>query len=149
MAVNTAPIFPVTPCVLQASLANASACTSRAPRDHSAMASSPIFAVALGSTSAFGRRIDAIQVKGISTSIIAPTVAQSVILWLSDGTTAYPIDEITITALTPSTTVASFVTSKNYATLVIPPASTLWVSTTIATTASTTALVVTAFGGDY
>ena len=113
------------------------------------MASSPIFAVALGSTSAFGRRIDAIQVKGISTSIIAPTVAQSVILWLSDGTTAYPIDEITITALTPSTTVASFVTSKNYATLVIPPASTLWVSTTIATTASTTALVVTAFGGDY
>ena len=149
MAVNTAPIFPITPCVLQASLAAASACTTRGPIAHASLTASPCFAVALGSTSAFGRRIDAIQIKGISTAIAAPTVAQSVILWLSDGTTAYPIDEIPVMALTPSTIVASFLASKSYTTLVIPPASTLWVSTTIATTASTTALVVTAFGGDY
>ncbi len=149
MAANTAPIFPLTPWAGSASLAAVSACTTRGPIAHASLGSTPCFAVQLAAVSTNGKRIDAIQVKADSTAITAATVAQTVIVWMSDGTTAYPIDEILITATTPSTTVASFITSRTYTTLVLPPACSLWVSTTIATTASTTALVVTAFGGDY
>jgi hypothetical protein len=96
-----------------------------------------------------GRRIDKIQVQAASTAIGATTAAQLVIIWMSDGTTAYPIDEIVVAAQAPSATAVSFNTSKLYSNLVLPAGFTLWASTTVATTASTTALVVTAFGGDY
>jgi hypothetical protein len=103
----------------------------------------------LSPVSTNGRRIDRIQVQAISTSIVAPTVAQDVLIWASDGVNGWVLDEFQITAQTPSTTSPSFNTYKTYTTLVLPAAWTLWASTTVATTTATTALAVMAFGGDY
>ena len=147
MAVNISPIFPATPYVVSASLTAATACTTRAPTVTASLAAANI--VALTSTSTNGRRIDRIQVKASSTAIGAATVAQVVGLWLWDGTTAWLFDEILVTVVTPSTTAASFDTSNTYTTLVLPAAYKLYMSTTVTTTASTTALIVTVYGGDY
>ncbi|MCK8198444.1 hypothetical protein, partial [Erwinia amylovora] len=76
-------------------------------------------------------------------------VAQTVLVWLWDGTNASVIDEIPVTAVTPSTTAAAFVASRSYGNLVLPSTHKLFVSTTVSTTASTTALSVIAFGGSY
>ena len=149
MAANTAPIFPIAPAYSYASLAAATACTTRGTVAHASLTATPCFAVQLTQVTTNGRRVDAITVRGISTSMTAATVAQTVILWISDGVNAYPIDEIAVTAVTPSTTVGPFTTTKSYTTLVIPAGCTLWVSTTVTTTAATTALGVFLFGGDY
>ena len=149
MPANISPIFPLTPWIGVASLAAATACTTRAPIAHASLTSTPCFAVSLSPTSTSGRRIDKIQIQAISSSISAPTVIQTVLIWASDGTTAYVIDEITVSSLTPSTSTPSFVTSKSYSDLVLPSTFTLWASTTVTTTASTTALAVIAYGGDY
>jgi hypothetical protein len=147
MAANLYPIFPAVPYAISASLTAATACTTRAPIATAGLAAANI--VALTGTSTNGRRIDTIKVRAASTSITAPTVAQIVGIWMWDGTTAYLIDEITISAVTPSTTTPAFVTSNSYTDLVLPAAFKLYMSTTITTTASTTALTVTVFGGDY
>jgi hypothetical protein len=49
----------------------------------------------------------------------------------------------------PSFTTPAFNTFKNYTNLVIPSTFSLYASTTVTTTASTTALSVTTFGGAY
>ena len=149
MAANIAPIFPISPLVGIGSLAAATACTTRGPIAHGSLGSSPCYAVQVLGTQTNGCRIDKIQVQAISTSITAPTVAQTVLIWASDGSTAYVVDEITVTALTPSTTTPSFVASKNYTNLNLASTWSLWASTTVTTTASTTALAVEAFGGAY
>jgi len=149
MTANTSPIFPIAPLVGIGSLAAATGCTTRGPIAHGSLGSSPCYAVQVVGTSTNGVRIDKIQVQAISTSITAPTVAQTVLIWASDGSTAYVVDEISVTAVTPSTTTPSFVTSKNYTNLNLAPTWSLWASTTITTTASTTALAVEAFGGTY
>jgi len=156
MAANTAPIYPLTPYIATASLAAVTACTTRAPIAHASMGSTPCFAVLLvpagaaqTPASTAGTRIDTIRVQGISSAITAPTAAQTVLLWLDDGTTGTVIDEILVTVVTPSTTAAAFNAAKSYTNLVVPVGSSLWVSTTVTTTASTTALAVTAFGGTY
>lgn len=96
-----------------------------------------------------GTRVDKIQIQAAASSITAPTAAQTVLIWEWDGTTAWVIDEIPVTVVTPSTTVAAFNTSKAYTNLVVPVAHALYVSTTVTTTATTTALAVTLFGGTY
>ena len=149
MAANTAPIFPIAPVVGIGSLAAATACTTRGPIAHGSLGSSPCYAVQVLGTQTNGVRIDKIQIQAISTSISAATVAQTVLIWASDGSTAYVVDEIAVTALTPSTTIAAFVTSKSYTNLLLPSTWSLWASTTVTTTASTTALAVEAFGGTY
>ena len=90
--------------------------------------------------------INKIDIKGLSSSSTAPTAAQLVGLWVSNGTTATLKTEIVVAAVTPSTTVASFETSVIYDDFVLPIGSSLWLSTTVTTTASTTALGVTAHG---
>jgi hypothetical protein len=100
-------------------------------------------------TSTNGVRIDMIRVKACSSSVTAATVAQLVQIWEWDGTNAYLYDELAVTAVTPSTTVASFVLEKSYTNLVLPASHALYMSTTVTTTASTTALEVQAFGGLY
>ena len=52
-------------------------------------------------TSTSGRRIDYVMLKGCSSSFTAPTVAQTVTIHRNDGTTAYPIKEIVVSAVTP------------------------------------------------
>ncbi len=144
---NTSPIYPLTPYAVNASLASATACTTRAPTATASLAAANILAFV--PVSANGLRIDKIQIQACSSSFTAATVAQTVSIWMWDGTNAYMIDEIVISALTPSTTVASFTTSKFYTNLVLPATFALYMSTSVTTTASTTALSAIAFGGAY
>jgi hypothetical protein len=149
MAANTNPIFPVAPYTAACSLIAASAGTSRAPTAHANMASTPIFAVALTATSTNGLRVDKIQVKAGATAINGATTAGSVIIWLDDGTTGYPIAEILTPVVTPSASVASLDVYQTFTNLVLKPTDTLWASTTIAGAAATHALSVIAYGGSY
>jgi hypothetical protein len=147
MSANTAPIFPLAPYSALASLAAVTACTTRAPLAFSAIAANNL--VALAATSANGLRVDRISVQACSTSITAPTAAQSVLIWQTDGTTVWLIDEILVSVVTPSTTVAAFAAYHAYVNKVLPPTHSLYVSTTVTTTAATTALLACIDGGTY
>lgn len=143
----TAPTFATTPYVVNASLAAVTACATRAPTASASLAGANIFL--LVPTSASGVRIDQIRVKGASSSISAATVSQTVTIWEFDGTTAWPIDEIQVSAVTPSTTAPSFQILQQYANLSLPAAHSLYMSTSVTTTAATTALAVTVVGALY
>lgn len=147
MAVNNNPIFPATPYAITVSLAAVTACTTRAPTVTASLAAANIIQLCPASTN--GRRVDKIQVQGASSSITASTAAQLVDIWMWDGTTAFVVDQIAVSLVTPSTTAIVFTGSKTYTTLVLPAAFALYVSTSITTTAATTALSVSLFGGDY
>ena len=155
MAVNINPVFPVTPVMLQASLAAASACTTRAPVASANIAASPNYGVELKYANAssvagtYGRRIDRIQVKGIATAIGGATTAGTVIIWCDDGVNAWPITEILTPVVTPSASVASIDVFQLFSNLVLPPSAKLWASTTIAANAAAHALAVYVYGGDY
>ena len=142
------PVFTQTPYLKILSLAAVTACTTRAPTATASLAAANITELTPVSTN--GRRIDSIQVSACSTAIGSATVAQIVGIWAWDGTTAYLIEEIVVTAVTPSATAEAFSTTW-YPTnpLVLPAAFKLFASTTVTTTASTTALQVTVQGGDY
>ena len=147
MPAGTTPIFPAAPYAVSASLAAVSACATRAPTVTASLAAANISL--LVPTSVNGCRVDVVRVKACSNSITAATAAQLVQLWLWDGTTAYLYDEISVTAVTPSASVASFLAERGYANLILPATFALYISTTVATTASTTALEVQAVGGLY
>lgn len=125
-------------------LAAVTACTTRGPTVTAGLAAANI-AVCVP-TVASDCKISKIDVKGISTAIAVATAAQIVGIWDWDGATAYLVDEIIVDLATPSTTVASFQREKVYDDFVLPAGHALYVSTTITTTASTTALGVTAHG---
>ena len=149
MSANTSPIFPAVPWAATADLTAASACTTRGPIAHSNMAATPCYATQFSGTNTNGLRVDKIRIQAASTGISAPTAAQTILIWLDNGTTAYVVDELQASAQTPSATTPAFALEKLYTNLVIPPGWNLWASTTVATTTSTTALTVTAFGGTY
>lgn len=151
MPANTSPIYPVAPANYFADLTAVTACTTRAPTAHATIAGggTPNFAKALIPVTTNGMRVDTIQVQAASTAIGSATVAQTVLIWRSNGSTATVIDEIQVTAVTPSATTPAFSTSRSYSNLALAGTDTLWASTTVTTTASTTALVVTASGGVY
>lgn len=139
-------VTPQSPYCVVTSLAALTACTTRAPTATASLAGANI--IAFVPTSTNGRRIDWVQVKGISTSFTAATVAQSVMIWIHDGTNAYLHKEIIVSAVTPSTTVASYDSGPVALNIVLPAGHSLYVSTSITTTASTTALQIAAFGSD-
>jgi hypothetical protein len=150
MAGSPFPIAAQAPYYATRSLAAVSACTTRAPTATAALAAANIFALTAVSTS--GLRIDSIEIQAISNSMTATTAAQLVGIWMWDGTNATLIDEISVSAVVPSTTSAAFTVTKNYfltAPINVPAANVLYVSTTVTTTASTTALAVCAYGGIY
>lgn len=147
MATTPTPIFPQTPLAKPLSLANVGACTTRAPTITSALAAANIFE--LLPVSANGRKIDAIQVNGCASAIGGATTAGLVQIWMWDGTLAFLVDEIVVSAVTPSATTPAFTITKSYANLVMPAAYKLFASTTVGTSAATNALEVTPFGGDY
>lgn len=149
MSANTSPIFPLTPYAVACSLVAATAGTSRAPTATASMTSTPIFAIAFVPVSTNGLRIDKIQVKAGATAIGGATTASTVIIWMDDGTTAWPIDEILIPVVTPSASVASCDVSHIYDKLVLPSTFKLWASTTVAGAAAAQALTVIAYGGAY
>ena len=148
MAVTSTPIFAQTPYAKTLTLVAQTACTTRAPTATGSLAAANITAFVPVSTN--GLRIDSIQVNAAGTGITTANAANLVDIWLWDGTTAFMILEIAVTAVTPSTTAAAFTTTYTFpAPLVLPAAFALYASTTVTTTAAGTALQVTAFGGAY
>ena len=148
MAVTATPVFAQGPYHKATSLAAVTACTTRAPTPTASLAAANIVALTAASTN--GLRIDSIQVQACSTAIGATTAAQLVQVWMWDGTNAYLIDEISVTALVPSATSPAFTSTKYYTNpILVPAANVLYISTTVTTTAGTTALLVSAFGGAY
>jgi len=145
MAVTATPVFAQTPYSVSANLTAQTACTTRGPTATASLAGANI--IQFVPTSTNGTRVDYIKVVAASTSITAATAANLVQIWNWDGTNAYLTDEIPVSAVTPSTTAAGFTTTYAYANgLYIPSANRLYVSVTVTTTASTTALTATAFG---
>jgi hypothetical protein len=132
------------PTIANISLAAVTACTTRAPTATASLAAANI--VAFVPTSTNGCRVDSVSFKGCSSSFVAATVAQTITIWEHDGTNAYPIKEIVTTAVTPSTTVASYESGDIPLGIVLPATHSLYVSTSITTTANTTALCGTAKG---
>ena len=148
MAVTSTPIFAQAPYAKTLTLVAQTACTTRAPTATASLAGANITAFVPVSTN--GLRIDSIQVNNCGTGISTANAANIVGIWLWDGTTAFLIQEILVTAVTPSTTAAAFTTTYTFpAPLVMPAAFALYASTTVTTTAAGTALQVTAFGGAY
>ena len=148
MAVTSTPIFAQTPYAKTLTLVAQTACTTRAPTATASLTGANITAFVPVSTN--GLRIDSIQVNAAGTGITTANAANLVDIWLWDGTTAFMILEVAVTAVTPSTTSAAFTTTYTFpAPLVMPAAFALYASTTVTTTAAGTALQVTAFGGAY
>jgi len=148
MPVTSTPIFAQTPYAKSLSLAAQTATTTRAPTATANLAASNITAFVPISTN--GLRIDSIQVNNCGSTLTTANAANLVGIWLHDGTTAFHIAEIPVTATTPSTTVAAFTTVFTFPQpLNVPPAFSLYASTTVTTTAAGTALQVTAYGGAY
>lgn len=132
------------PYIVNASLAAVTACTTRAPTATASLAAANIISFVPVSTN--GCRIDAISLKGCSSSQTAATAVQDVVIWEWDGTTAWPIKEVQTTLVTPSTTVGSYESGIIPLNIVLPATHALYISTSITTTASTTALCATAYG---
>lgn len=148
MAVTATPIFAQTPYAKSLTLAAQTACTTRAPTATASLAGANITAFVPASTN--GMRIDSIQVNACGTSISTVNAANIVGIWMWDGTTAFLIQEITVTAVTPSTTAAAFTVTFSFPTpLSLPAAFALYASVAVTTTAAGTALMVTALGGAY
>lgn len=145
MPVTPTPIFAQTPYAVNGSLAAVTACTTRAPTVTASLAAANISILVPASTN--GLRIDQISVQACSSSFTAPTAAQTVLIWQWDGTTAYVVDEFVVSVQTPSTTAAAFRASHSYTTFVLPAAFALYMSTSVTTTAATTALSVQVSGG--
>ena len=91
-------------------------------------------------------KISKIALKGASSSFTAPTAAQTVLVWISNGTTVTVKKEILVSVVTPSTTVASFELDTLYDDFVVPAGYALYLSTSITTVANTTALLATIHG---
>lgn len=140
-------VLPQSPNIWNLSLAAVTACTTRAPTATAALAAANIFVLVPTTTN--GVRIDKILAKGCSNSFVAATVAQTITIWEWDGTNAFPIDELLVTAVTPSTTVASYQGQIVYTNFVLPATHALYASTSITTTAATTALCLSAVGANY
>lgn len=148
MAVTATPIFAQTPYQKTLSLAAQTACTTRAPTATASLAGANITAFVPVSTN--GLRIDSIQVNGCSTAIGQASVANVVGIWLWDGTTAFLINEILTTVVTPSATAVAYTGTLTFPQpLNLPASFALYASVSVTTTAAGSALQVTAFGGAY
>lgn len=133
MTMTATPIFAQTPIVAIATLTSPTAITSRAN------ITGVTGLVKLTDTTTNGLRVDGITVKGKGTS-----VSGEVYIWLYDGTTSYLIEEIDISAVTGSATLASFIGSKYPSGWNLKPTQQLYVSVSTVQDVN-----VFAFGGAY
>ena len=149
MAVTATPIFAQTPYATSLSMTAQTACSTRAPTATASLAGANI--IEFVTTSTNGLRIDSIQVNACGTGISTANAANIVGIWLWDGTIARLINEILVTAVTPSASaVAAFTTTLLYTQpLTLPSTYKLFATVGVTTTAAGTALMVTAFGGAY
>ena len=149
MANNVTPIFAAAPIVGRANLTATTACATRAPIPTASIASNNLVSLVAASATQ-SQRVDWVNVYAASSSMTSATTAGLVGLWLWDGTNAYLIQELVISAITPSTTSAGFQLIQYFSSpIMIPATYVLYCSTSVTTTASTNALAVQAFGGTY
>lgn len=136
MPVTATPIFPQVP-VSQAAALSATANTSRA-----VSTGVPTNGVLISpNTNTNGMRVDQIFIDGTGT-----TVAGQVVIWLYDGTNGFPIDEFTITVVTPNaTTTPAFSTSRSYSDLVLAPGCKLYATSQVASQLASVGML----GGAY
>ncbi|MCX7172604.1 MAG: hypothetical protein NT159_01440 [Proteobacteria bacterium] len=125
-----------------------SACTTRAPTATAGLAAANIVLAVPTTGNTVGRRIETLKIKGSSTSFTAASPTSILMIWRHDGTKAYLLLEIELTAKTPSTTSKSF-EKEVPCDIRLMPTDSLYTSISIATTASTTALVLHPEGGTY
>ena len=110
MAVTATPIFAQTPFASSLSMTAQTACSTRAPTATASLAGANI--IEFVTTSTNGLRIDSIQVNACGASMTTANAANIVGIWLWDGTTARLINEILVTAVTPSASAtAAFTTT--------------------------------------
>lgn len=148
MPVTATPIFVQSPLIGYLDMSAQTACTTRGKTATASLAGANI--IQLLNTTTNGCRIDSFQVNACSTSITAASAANLVQIWIWDGTNAQLYTEITVSAVTPSTTTAAFTTTVTLTNpLVLPSTYKLYASLTVTTTASTTALQCFCFGGNY
>lgn len=124
----SAPSFAATPRCSSVSIATAD--TSR---------TSPTNVGTLFTAGSSGSRIDEIDITAAGTS-----TANVIRIFIYTGTTYYLLQEVLVTATTPSSSVASFTTAITFNSLVIPSGYSVRVTTNNAETYH-----VTAFGGDF
>ena len=148
MAINTTPMFYKRLYTAVAGGGAVTACTTRGPTATASLAAANILILVPTTGNTDGRRIETLKIKGSATGFTGATAAQTVTIWHHDGTTAYPIVELTVSSKTPSTTASSF--ELEYpCDLRLAATDSLYYSTSITTTAATTAFAVHAVGGDY
>jgi hypothetical protein len=122
MAVTATPIFAQTPVSLLAAI-NVTANTSRA-----VSTGIPTSGVLISpSTNTNGVRVDQFIIQGTGT-----TIAGQVVIWLYDGTNGFPILELPITAVTPSTTTGAFYSLTTVTSFVLAPSYKLYATSQVA-----------------
>jgi hypothetical protein len=121
-----------------------SACTTRGPTATANLAAANIIVIIPTTTE--DTPVSRVSLKGSSTAFTSATAAQTLTLWVWDGTTAYPFKEILLSVTTPSTIDKSFEIDYPLTDFSLPIGYALYGSTSITTTASTTAFVAHAFG---
>ena len=99
----------------------------------------PTNVVTIFTAGASGSRIDEVNVIATGT-----TTSGVVRLWIFNGTTYFLFEEILVTAITPSTTIATFNTTLTFNNFMLPTGHSLR-----ATTNNTEGFNVIAFGGDF
>jgi len=122
MPMTATPVFTQTP-ISQAVALSATANTSRA-----VSTGVPTNGVLISpNTNTNGIRVDQIFIQGTGT-----TLAGQVVIWLYDGTNGYPIDELAVTVVTPSTTAPAFQLQKNYSGFVLSATHKLYATSQVA-----------------
>ena len=125
----TTPQFASTVRCAQGTLATAETARSGTPTN----------VVTIFTAGSSGSRIDEVDIVATGT-----TTAGVVRLWIYNGTTYYLFQEILVTPITPSTTIAVFSSISTYNNFMLPSGYSLR-----ATTNNTEGFTVTAFGGDF
>ena len=137
-------ITPQTPVTAFCDLTTNSAVSSRAPA--SASTNLTQFSTSVSLTN--GCQINSIIVRGAATSLTAATQNMSVLIYEYDGTSKYwVVDEITITAQTPSTTLPAITSKVSDTDWILAPGHTLWAGVTVTVAAATYALTAQMNGG--
>ncbi len=122
MAATPTPAYPQTP------VSTMLAVSATANTGRSQIAGTPTNGILISpNTNTNGVRVDEIDVQGTGT-----TLAGQIIIWLYDGTNSNPIDEISVTVVTPSTTSAAFQATKVYTNKVLGPSCKLYATSTVA-----------------
>lgn len=102
----------------------------------------PTNATTIFTAGASGSKVEEVVFQGVGSTVLGV-----VGLFRYDGATYHLIDEVPVTLITASTTVAAFRTSRQYANLLLKSGDTLRITTQIAGNQSV--VKGTAFGGDF